>query len=521
MSSFFINTKKSSMKYFDNLPSIEKIWGKGNPDYDGTLSIVVVGASGNLAMLKTYPALFSLYSHSLLPLYTTIVGYARTSMTDSSFREKLRSALKGDKESIDAFLSICYYHSGQYNSEEDFGKLNERLNEMENTQCHLYVQDATGRYVCKKNRLFYFAIPPSQFTTVSKSIHETCIDNEGYKRIVVEKPFGRDYDSSKELNTYLQSLFPEESIYRIDHYLGKEMVQNLLITRFSNIIFNAVWSAQYIDNVQIVFKETIGVDGRGGYFDHYGIIRDVMQNHLLQIVSLISMEQPLSLHSYDIRDEKVRVLKSIEPLRLEDTIIGQYVGNGTQPGYLDDPTVPKDSLTATFAATILRINTPRWAGVPFYLKCGKALDEAKAEIRIQFKDIGCPLFSNTNRNELVLRVQPDTAIYLKTNIKSPGIETVPVLGELDMTYKKKYDFALPEAYERLILDIVRGDHSHFVRGDELEISWKIFTPLLHELEEKKVKPLPYYRGSRGPAEADVLRDKYGYRRSTDYEWVEP
>lgn len=246
------------------------------------------------------------------------------------------------------------------------------------------------------------------------------------------------------------------------------MVQNLLITRFSNTIINAVWNAQFIDNVQIVFKETIGVDGRGGYFDNYGIIRDVMQNHLLQIVSLISMEQPLSLHSYDIRDEKVRVLKAIEPLKLKDTVIGQYVGNGTQPGYLEDPTVPKDSLTATFAATVLyvlvrdimgrRINTPRWAGVPFYLKCGKALDESKAEIRIQFKDMGCPLFSNTNRNELVLRVQPDTAIYMKTNIKSPGIETMPVLGELDMTYKKKYDFALPEAYERLILDIIRGDH---------------------------------------------------------------
>ena len=310
----------------------------------------------------------------------------------------------------------------------------------------------------------------------------------------------------------------------------------MLITRFGNFIMSAVWNRQYISSVQIIFKETIGVDGRGGYFDNYGIIRDVMQNHLLQIVSLVSMEQPLSLHSADIRDEKVRVLKAIEPLSLKNTVVGQYIANESQPGYLEDPTVPDDSLTATFAATVLKINTPRWDGVPFYLKCGKgryyinvtsidddgiALDKAKAEIRIQFRDLYCPLFANTNRNELVLRVQPDTAIYMKTNMKSPGIETTPVMGELDMTYKKKYDFVLPEAYERLILDVIRGDHSHFVRGDELEISWKIFTPLLHELEEKKIRPIPYVRGTRGPKEADELRDRFGYVRSKDYEWTEP
>ncbi|KAK8822061.1 hypothetical protein WA538_000156 [Blastocystis sp. DL] len=352
MSKFQVHINEFDSPAASNLPSIERAWGKGNPDYDGTLSIVVVGASGNLAMLKTYPALFSLYSHSLLPNYTTIVGYARTPMTDATFREKLRGRLKGSSAIIDRFLSICHYKSGQYDSDEDFASLNAWLNEVENTQCHLYVQ-SDGHYVCHKNRLFYFAIPPSQFTVVAKSIYDTCTGNEGYQRIVVEKPFGRDYNSSKELNSFLQNLFPETSIYRIDHYLGKEMVQNLLVARFSNVIINAVWNAQFIDNVQIVFKETLGVDGRGGYFDNYGIIRDVMQNHLLQIVSLISMEQPLSLHSNDIRDEKVRVLKAIEPLRLEDTVVGQYVANETQPGYLDDPTVPKDSVTATFAATVL------------------------------------------------------------------------------------------------------------------------------------------------------------------------
>ena len=292
-------------------------------------------------------------------------------MTDETFREKLRGRLKGSSAIIDRFLSICHYKSGQYDSDEDFASLNAWLNEVENTQCHLYVQ-SDGHYVCHKNRLFYFAIPPSQFTVVAKSIYGTpspplsrrhlhgqrglpahrggeavrsrLQQQQGAEQLPAE-PLPRD--------VHLRSPSLSPPPQRIDHYLGKELVQNLLVARFSNVIINAVWNAQFIDNVQIVFKETLGVDGRGGYFDNYGIIRDVMQNHLLQIVSLISMEQPLSLHSNDIRDEKVRVLKAIEPLRLEDTVVGQYVANETQPGYLDDPTVPKDSVTATFAATVL------------------------------------------------------------------------------------------------------------------------------------------------------------------------
>lgn len=322
-----------------------------------------------------------------------------------------------------------------------------------------------------------------------------------FTRVIVEKPFGKDLKSSNELSAHLSKLFLEEEIYRIDHYLGKEMVQNLIVLRFANQIFKRIWNRDSIECVMITFKEPFGTQGRGGYFDEFGIIRDVMQNHLLQILSLVAMDTPVSKNAEEIRNEKVKVLRSIAELKMQDVIIGQYVGNPNgqgeeKLGYLDDPTVPADSTTPTFCCAVLKIKNERWDGVPFILKSGKALNERKAEIRIQFKEVPGDIFDNTcARNELVIRVQPDEAVYMKISTKKPGMNFNPVETELDLTYKHRYEGEyMPDAYERLILDVFLGSQINFVRTDELAEAWRIFTPLLHQFEKEKPKPLTYVYG---------------------------
>ncbi len=332
------------------------------------------------------------------------------------------------------------------------------------------------------------------------------------------------------MSQHLSKLFIEDELYRIDHYLGKEMVQNLIVLRFANKIFKRIWNRDSIESVQITFKEPFGTEGRGGYFDEFGIIRDVIQNHLIQILALIAMEPPISKNAEDIRNEKVKVLRSIPELKLEDVVLGQYVGNpngrtdSEKLGYLDDPTVPKGSTTPTFAATLLNIKNERWDGVPFILKAGKALNERKAEIRIQFKDVPGDIFDNVcARNELVIRVQPDEAVYMKISTKKPGMNFSPEETELDLTYKHRYeDVYMPDAYERLILDVFLGSQIHFVRTDELAEAWRIFTPLLHRIESEKIKPVPYVYGSRSVAEADQLISTVGkYAYSSTYSWKGP
>jgi len=280
----------------------------------------------------------------------------------------------------------------------------------------------------------------------------------------------------------------------------------------------------YVSSVQITFKEDIGTEGRGGYFDQFGIIRDVMQNHLLQIMALTAMESPINLSAEAVRDEKVKVLRCCREIDISDIVIGQYGKDkaGKQQSYLEDTTVPKGSITPTFASTVVHIDNARRKDVPFILKCGKALNERKTEVRIQFKPDPFSLFKDTPRNELVMRVQPNEAVYMKFNAKVPGLaaETQLTQTELDLTYKSRFDVRLPDAYERLIYDVVRGDHNLFVRADELEAAWKIFTPILHKLDKEKIKPVIYEFGSRGPAAADELTKRYGFERSKGYEWKE-
>jgi glucose-6-phosphate 1-dehydrogenase len=509
----------------------------------------VLGASGDLAKKKTFPALFDLFRHQYIPASVNIVGYARSELPYEQFCAKIKSFLKGTEEEILAFLARCSYHAGAYDSSEDFIKLHNSLTALElNNKC-----GCTG-----SNRLFYFAIPPNIFIPAASAISENAQSHHGWTRVVVEKPFGHDLTSAVDMSRRLQALWREDQIYRIDHYLGKEMVQNLTIFRFGNTFLEPLLNNRHVSVVKISFKEDFGTMGRGGYFDNYGIIRDIMQNHLMQVLTLVAMEPPVRVagegYPNYIRDSKVNVLRAIPPLRLEDVIIGQYVANESgDKGYLDDPTVPPDSNTPTFAQVVLRVRTPRWEGVPFIMKAGKALDERKAEIRIQFKDApaadylfngeGCP------RNELVMRLQPSEAVYMKVsplsapppssapmwsqvNVKKPGLFTSMEQSELDLSYHTRYppysscllsslfrfpNVYSPDAYTRLLLDTLRGSQATFVRSDELEASWQIFDPLLKEMEASKKQPLPYVYGSRGPPEADEFAENI-FTRNSQYSW---
>lgn len=480
-------------------------------------TFVVLGASGDLAKKKIYPTLWALYRDGLLPEKTNFVGYARSNLTVQDIKEKTKPYIqvKGDKEKLlEKFFELNYYVHGSYDKPEDFEKLNMEMEKLE-----------PG---AEANRLFYLALPPNVFAVVTKNLKSHCMSSKGWTRVIIEKPFGHDSDSSAELSNHLASLFKEEEIYRIDHYLGKEMVQNVMTLRFGNRIFGPIWNRENIASVMISFKEPFGTQGRGGYFDNFGIIRDVMQNHLMQILCLVAMEKPVSTSAEDIRDEKVKVLRYMQEITMDDVVLGQYVGDPegegeAKQGYLDDPTVPKGSVTPTYAMAAAFINNERWEGVPFFLRCGKALNERKAEVRIQFRDVPGDIFhGQCKRNELVMRVQPGEAVYVKMMTKKPGMSFDMEETELDLSYGSRYrDLVMPDAYERLILDVFCGSQIHFVRSDELAQAWRIFTPLLHQIEKEKIKPSPYKYGGRGPKEADELTSKYGFKFYGTYKWIKP
>merc|ERR1719341_1028638 len=476
-------------------------------------TFVVMGASGDLARKKIYPTLWALFRDKLIPTGTVIYGYARSKLTIEEIRSKCSKtvvAKAGEEEMLEQFWASNHYCAGSYDKQRDF---------------ELLGQEMASHEKGPSNRLFYLALPPSVFKPVTTMLKAACMAPSGWTRVIVEKPFGKDSDSSADLSMHLQKLFSEDQLYRIDHYLGKEMVQNLISLRFSNRIFGPTWNREHIASVLISFKEPIGTQGRGGYFDEFGIIRDVMQNHLLQIFCLVAMEKPVSTHADDIRDEKVKVLKSTQELKLEDCVLGQYVGDPegegeAKTGYLEDPTVPAGSTTPTYAMAVCNINNERWDGVPFILRCGKALNERKAEVRIQYKDVPGDIFKGqTVRNELVIRVQPNESVYAKVMTKTPGMSFNLEETDLDLTYNTRYkDARLPEAYERLILDVFVGSQMHFVRSDELAEAWRIFTPLLHTIESAKPKPIPYAYGSRGPAEADQMALKNNFVYTGRYKW---
>lgn len=513
---------------------------------------VIFGASGDLAKKKVYPTLWSLFKDHSLPPSTFIIGYSRSDRTIEQLKTDVAKYVKINDQ-WDQFWSLNSYVKGAYDAAPDIERLNQAINRL---------KISGGHQVC--NRIFYLALPPILYASVSKLIKEHCIPSKtssqqqsdgptittnlitnqsqlatksntsfvnqdgesNWSRVIFEKPFGRDSESSDELSAHLNQLYDESQIYRIDHYLGKEMVQNLMAIRFGNRLFSKTWDRENINSVMITFKEPFGTYGRGGYFDQFGMMRDVMQNHLMQILSLVAMERPVSSNPEDIRDEKVKVLRCIPPIKREDLVVGQYVGDPdatdaeAKLGYRDDPLVPKTSTTETYAMAVVWLNNERWEGVPFFLRCGKALNEKKAEVRIQYKDVPGDIFNGQlKRNELVMRVQPGEAVYIKMMTKQPGRSFDLEETELDLTYNKRYkDAILPDAYERLVLDVFYGSQMHFVRSDELAEAWRIFTPALKELESSGEAPLPYKFGSRGPEQADHLASKHGFKFYGTYKW---
>eukprot|EP01063_Lacrimia_lanifica_P003677 TRINITY_DN11988_c0_g3_i1.p1 TRINITY_DN11988_c0_g3~~TRINITY_DN11988_c0_g3_i1.p1 ORF type:complete len:577 (+),score=248.23 TRINITY_DN11988_c0_g3_i1:59-1732(+) len=473
------------------------------------LTVVVLGASGDLAAKKTFPAMFKLFTQGLLPPSVNVIGYARSDLTNEALYAKIRPGLAGgnaDDPRVAAFLARVNYVKGQYTDVASFAVLDGYIKK-------------NIEMAGPGNRLFYLALPPSTFFSASKGISTAAMAvAPAWTRVIIEKPFGRDTESSAQLTRDLSTVLDEKHIYRIDHYLGKEMVQNLITLRFSNKMFAHVWDKSCIDNVQISFKETIGTMGRGGYFDSSGIIRDVLQNHLLQVMALLAMEKPKSLDPEAVRDEKVAVLSHVRPAAVEDCVLGQYTRSldGKHPGYLEDDTVPAGSNCPTFAQTVLWVDDDRWYGVPFILKAAKAVEKKEVVIRIQFKPEIRPFGHTVNRNELVVRLQPDEAMYVKINAKDPGMTNGIHTTELDLTYGSRYGVQLPDAYESLIYEAAVGNPTNFVRSDELDAAWKVYTPLLHKIDAGEIKPEPYPFGTRGPPIADDRKQTF-YTRGT-YEW---
>lgn len=487
-------------------------------DRSKPLSIIVVGASGDLALKKIFPALFALFCQGYLPEQFHIVGFSRSGLSNEEFRDRIMSRLTcrytpGERcdEKMSEFLNQCTYVQGDYDSPDSFRQIHAELR-------HL---DENGQ----ENRVFYMSIPPFLFLDVAHSLAKADLvhrgEDAGWSRVVIEKPFGSDRQTSDDLTQSMGKVFTEEQTYRIDHYLGKEVIQNLLVLRFANLIFDPIWNRSHVRSVQISWTEDIGTEGRAGYFDQYGIIRDVMQNHLLQMLSLVAMEQPLSLSSQFVRDEKVKAVRSITPLTLDDLVIGQY-GAGESSGrhhvsYLEEKGTPSGSVCPTYAAAVLHIKNRRWDGVPFFIIAGKALNTRMTEIRIQFLDVPSNIFSrNGNRlgaNELVIRVQPDAGISLRVINKVPGLGIKLDESNLDLSYEAAYSGTeIPDAYESLILDVMKGDKSLFIRSDELEAAWDVFTPVLHELDRIKLQPDIYPFGSYGPVRAQELFHRYGLSR---------
>ncbi|GMM55164.1 hypothetical protein DAKH74_017800 [Maudiozyma humilis] len=480
--------------------------------------IVVFGASGDLAKKKTFPALFGLFREGYLDPSTKIFGYARSKLTHADLVANIGPFLKKphpatDDPKADAFFNMITYVSGQYDTDDGYLELRNQITAFEDAQ-----------QMITPHRLFYLALPPSVFLPVAQQIKKNVYSDDALTRVIVEKPFGHDLQSARKLQNDLAPLFREDELFRIDHYLGKELVKNLIPLRFGNKFLNSSWNKNSIQNIQISFKEPFGTEGRGGYFDNIGIIRDVMQNHLLQILTLLTMDRPISFNAEDIRDEKVKVLKSIAPIDTSDVILGQYgkSEDGAKPAYLDDDTVQKDSKCVTFAALTFHINNERWDGVPIIMRAGKALNAGKVEIRVQYKNIPTGMFNHMPNNELVIRVQPDAAVYLKFNAKTPGLADSTSVTDLDLTYANRYkDFWIPEAYEVLIRDALLGDHSNFVRDDELDVSWKLFTPLLNYIEGPDCPaPTIYPYGSRGPTGmAEYLKkNNVDYDGTETYTW---
>ncbi len=477
-------------------------------------TIVIFGASGDLTRKKLIPALYSLFLNESISNFN-IVGFARRKWDDEDFRKIVlgiinNSLLSKTNENLKKeFLRKVFFISSNFESTGGYAEIENRFQK-------------------PLNRIYYLATPPTAYTTIIEKLGETGLSKErdtGFSRIIVEKPFGRDLQSAHELNRVLSRHFDEQQIYRIDHYLGKETVQNIMVFRFGNGIYEPVWNNRFIDNIQITVAETEGVGTRGNYYEKSGAIRDIVQNHMMQLLCLVAMEPPIDLDPDSIRDEKVKVLKSIKPIPYEkleaETVRAQYsrgIVDGVEvPGYKEEANVSEDSTTETYVAMRLFIDSWRWAGIPFYLRTGKRLTRRLTEIAIQFKNPPHLLFKNWTAsspvpNNLIMRIQPDEAITLHFNSKVPGYSTEMRPVNMTFTYGSTFGEEPPEAYERLLLDVMSGDSTLFTRRDEIESAWSFITEIIEGWKRLGAKELHHYRaGSSGPEEAKLLLARDGRR----------
>ena len=469
--------------------------------------LVIFGASGDLTRRKLIPALYELYRQNLLPGNFAVLGASRTEMSDDEFRKKMYEFLP-EGEARKEFGKFLYYQTMDTEGPDDYMLLKDRLDQLDQKL------NTEGNYI------FYLSTPPSLYDIIPKHLYNVGLayHDTGFRRLIVEKPFGTSYESARNLNVQLLNYFEENQIYRIDHYLGKETVQNMLVMRFANSIFEPLWNHNYIHRVEITSAESLGVEGRGGYYDNSGAIRDMVQNHLLQLVGFIAMEPPGVIEADAIRNETLKVFQALRPIRenmVEKCVIrGQYTTSTIKgekvPGYRDEKGVPDLSRTETYVAMKFFIDNWRWAGVPFYIRTGKKLPTRVTEVVVHFKHVPHHLFSGSHGyqpvdNQLIIRIQPDEGILLKTGMKIPGAGFNLQTVNMDFHYSGLADTHLPSAYERLLLDCMQGDATLYTRGDEVEEAWKFIQPILNAWEENPEIPVyGYPAGSWGPDVADDL-----------------
>ncbi len=487
-------------------------------------TIVIFGGSGDLSKRKLVPALFELHCEKQLPRATAIVGYARTGESDETYRAEMKIAVAEfarkkpvDEAEWNAFASRLHFFRGDLTIPKNFADLKDRLETIEKDR------GLPG------NRLFYLAIPPSAIAAVVNNLGQSGfvyrVDAGPWSRVIVEKPFGRDLESAKALNEELSQVFRERQIFRIDHYLGKETTQNILVLRLGNGIFEPLWNRRYVDHVQITVAESIGIENRGKFYEEAGVLRDIIQNHVLQLLCLVAMEPPVAFDPNAVRDEKVKVLRSIQPQTAEeillDSVRGQYgpgaVDGQTVVGYRQEKDVNAMSLRETYAAWKVQIENWRWAGVPFYLRAGKRLQKRVTEIAIQFKTPPIALFRRVGvlrqePNVLVLRIQPDEGVALKFGAKVPGPVTKVDPVTMDFRYSEFFGASQPEAYERLLMEAIHGDSTLFARRDEVEAAWEHVTPLLDVWRDNPPLDHPNYEaGTWGPDASVALLARDGRR----------